>query len=154
MCLCCACHPCRFLSSGQSGALLPVFQPGGMTRGCLSITSLMDKRQDQLGRLPVLPSHASAFFMLNRNRKYHLCLTLGPSPSGRRPLQTDHQPRALLSTEKEGEGGTYQAASVPSVSEHSQQCMVISCVSPPTPLNLENQADFSRQQSAPRHIEP
>lgn len=31
MCLCSACHPRRFLSPGRSGALLPVFQPSGMT---------------------------------------------------------------------------------------------------------------------------
>ena len=31
MCLCSPCYSCRFLSSGQHGALLPVFQPSGMT---------------------------------------------------------------------------------------------------------------------------
>lgn len=111
----------------------------------------------QLSHPPVLCGHASAFFMLNHNGKQHLSLTRSPSPSGRHPLQADHQPRALLPTQKEEEGqhvpGGLRALRL--LSKYSQQYTVISCVSGPlTPLNLENQADFSRQQSAPRHIEP
>lgn len=71
--------------------------------------------QAQLNHLLVVSSHASAFVMLKSNSSYHLSLTLSPPPSGRHPLQTDYQLRALLLTQKEGLDGTYQEASVPSV---------------------------------------
>lgn len=96
----------------------------------------------QLSRLPVFVAMSLLSLRL-KSTVNTASLTLSPPPSGRLPgKQTTSSEHSCQPRRKDR---THQAASV--ASKHSQQHQL--CLGPPTPLNLENQADFSRQQSTP-----
>lgn len=113
--------------------------------------------QARQSRLPFLCSQASVFFMLHHSSETPLLSNSQPISFRKAPL-ANRPPTRSTPIAPEGTVGQHIPGGLRALrllSKHSRQCTVISCVPGPlTPLNLENQADFSRQQSAPRHIEP
>lgn len=91
-----------------------------------------------------LCSHVSAFFAL-KSSSQHPPLSDSQPTSFREAPPASRPPASGTPVNPERKDRTHQAASV--ASKHSQQHQL--CLGPPTPLNLENQADFHDSNQLP-----